>query len=116
MSYQKEVFCNNSIKPISINSMETILYQMKNCTCEIHKGEKRGSGFFAKIPYRNELINVLITNEHVLGIDDIIEGKNITISLFNGKNFKNIQIDSKRKRYLNQNLDIYNGIILFFYE
>ena len=106
MSYQKEVFCNNSIKPISINSMETILYQMKNCTCEIHKGEKRGSGFFAKIPYRNELINVLITNEHVLGIDDIIEGKNITISLFNGKNFKNIQIDSKRKRYLNQNLDI----------
>ena len=106
MLTQKELLIQGSLKPVSINSMETILYQMKNCVCEIHKGEKKGSGFFAKIPYRSQLINVLITNEHVLGVNDIVDGKSITYSLYNGKELKHIKMDSGRKKYLNQNLDI----------
>ena len=96
----------DSIKPIPIKCMEIILEQMKNCVCKIHSGKTKGTGFFTKIPFKNTLIPVLITNNHVLGINDIMYGKNITISLNNETIFKNIIIDEKRKRYTNEILDV----------
>ena len=102
----KEKYISDSIEPISINSTEIILNQMKKCVCKIHIKGKKGTGFFAKIPYKNNFLSCLFTNNHVLGEDNIQDGNNISISLNNEEIFKNIKIDSKRKRYTNEILDI----------
>jgi len=54
----KEKEIKNSIKPVSIEATEKILRQMKNCVCKIHNGKNKATGFFAKIPYYNDLLNV----------------------------------------------------------
>ena len=95
----------DSIKSVSIKKTEIILNQMKNCVCKIHNGQKKGTGFFAKLSFKNQLIKVLITNNHVLGENEILPGNTISISLNNKKSIRNIKIDSERKRYTNKNYD-----------
>ena len=102
----KEKYLSDSIEPISINSTEIILNQMKKCVCKIHIKGTKGTGFFAKIPYKNNFLSCLLTNNHVLGEDNIKDGNSISISLNNEEIFKNIKIDSKRKRYTNEILDV----------
>ena len=102
----KEKYISDSIEPISINSTEIILNQMKKCVCKIHIKGIKGTGFFAKIPYKNNFISCLLTNNHVLGEDNIQDGNSISISLNNEEIFRNIKIDSKRKRYTNEILDV----------
>ena len=97
---------NDSIKPISIRETEFIIEQMKTCVCKIHLGPKKGTGFFIKIPFRNQSMKVLMTNNHVLSENDILDGKIITITLNNELILKNIKMDSNRKRYTNEILDI----------
>ena len=84
----KEKYIKDSIEPVSINSTEIILNQMKKCVCKIRIKGIKGTGFFAKIPYKNDVLSVLITNNHVLGEDNIKDGKNISISLNNEKHLK----------------------------
>ena len=103
MEVIKEKHISGSLEPVSIKSTETILYQMKKCVCEIYI---QGTGYFTKIPYNNDLLSVLITNNHVLGEEEIKDGKTISISLNNEEEYKNIKIDSSRKRYTNKNLDV----------
>ena len=105
MRETKEAFSQDSIEPLTIESTEIILEQMKTCVCKIH-GREIGTGFFTKIPYRDELISVLITNNHVLNENDIDKGKNISITFNNEKECRNIIIDSHRKRYTNEILDV----------
>jgi len=100
-----ETDSKDAIDPISIESTEIILKQMKTSVCKIH-GKNNGTGFFTKIPYKNQLLPVLITNNHILGENDILPDKIITFSINNGEIMKNIKIDSNRKRYTNENLDI----------
>ena len=102
----KEKYIQNSLEPVSINSIEVILNQMKNCVCKIHIKGTKGTGFFTKIPYKNDLLKVLITNNHILDEECIKDGKNISISLNNETIFKNIKIDSDRKRYTNEIFDV----------
>ena len=102
----KERYIQNSLEPVSIKSADTILKQMKKCVCKIHIGGIKGTGFFTKIPYKNDFLAVLITNNHVLGEEHIKDGKNISISLNNEETFKNIKIDLNRKRYTNEILDV----------
>ena len=106
MSEYKETKLKGSLDPMTIESHETILNQMKNNVCKISSGEKKGTGFFLKIPYKNELLSVFVTNNHVLGEEDIEEGKIISFSLNNGKILKYIKLDSKRKKYTNEILDV----------
>ena len=106
MERRTEASFIDSIKKISIKETEFILEQMKTCVCKMHLGAKKGTGFFIKIPYRNQLLNVLMTNNHVLSENEISDGKNVTISINNGEVTKNIKMDSKRKRYTNEILDI----------
>ena len=106
MERKTEASLNDSIKPVSIKDTELILQQMKKCVCKIHLGPKKGTGFFIKIPYKNQLLNALMTNNHVLGENEIQDGNSITISMNNEEIIKNIKIDSKRKRYTNEILDI----------
>ena len=101
--YESEI--KNAIKPISIKKTEIILEQMKNCICKIHNGQKKGTGFFVKIPYKNKIFTVLITNNHVLGKNEIMPGKIIVLSLNNEETTKYIKIDSERKVYTDENYD-----------
>ena len=106
MEEKKEKYIHNSLDPVSIESTETILYQMKKCVCKIHAGGTKGTGFFTKIPNNNNMLSVLITNNHVLGEEEIKDGKIIYISFNNETKFKNIIIDSNRKRYTNEILNV----------
>ena len=106
MEENKEKYIQNSLEPVSIDSTEIILNQMKTCICKIHKNGIKGTGFFAKLPYKKDNLSVLITNNHILGENEIKNGKNISISLNNEKTFKTIKINSKRKRYTNEILDV----------
>ena len=56
----KEKYLQDSLEPVSINSTNIILNQMKKCVCKIHIGGTKGTGFFTKIPYKNDLLSVLL--------------------------------------------------------
>ena len=106
MAENNEVKINDSISPVSLQQSLTIIEQMQTCVCKIHNGKKKGTGFFIKIPYNNNLMTVLITNNHVLGEDKIAIDENITVSLNNDEKTVNIEIDDKRRRYTNEILDV----------
>ena len=54
MSEINEVEANDCIDPVSIEKTSIILKQMGNCVCKIHLGGNKGTGFFIKIPYKND--------------------------------------------------------------
>ena len=72
---KKEKEISFSPKPVSIEGTENTLKQMKNCVCRIYKKGK-GTGFFTKIPFKSQLLPVLITNNHILG-QNVIQNNNI---------------------------------------
>ena len=80
-----------------------ILNQLNKCCCKITSG--KGSGFLCKIIFPNStyLIPALITNNHVLGKDDISIGKKINFSLENDKFNYSLTIDDSRIVYTNDN-------------
>ena len=78
---------------------------MNNCVCKIYNNGE-GTGFFTKIPYKSTLLTVLITNNHIISINDIINNKDITLYLNNDKIEKSIKLDNNRLRYTNEKLDI----------
>ena len=85
-------------------SLKYILAQMENCICKIKCKGGYGTGFFCAIPFPdlNNLLPVLITNNHVLGKKDIKIGKEIIFTTNNEKNFYKISIDTRRKVYTNE--------------
>ena len=100
---EKEIV--TSPEPVTFEGTKNILDQMNNCVCRIYNNGK-GTGFFTKIPYKNKELCVLITNNHVIGINDILNNKNITLYLNNDKIVKSIKLDNNRLRYTNEKLDI----------
>ena len=101
-----EIMIEGAITPISLRKTRKILEQMENCVCKMYVEGKKGTGFFMKIPYKNDLLKVLITNNHVLNDNDIDVGNTITFSFDNGKPIINIKIKENMKRYTNEILDI----------
>ena len=89
----------NAIEPVSIATTEKIIYQMKNCVCKIYyNNDSKGTGFFTQIPYKNELIKVLITNNHVLDENYLKNNEIINYIINNNENNKKtIRLDDKRK-------------------
>ena len=102
---KKEKYINTSPSPVSLKGTETIIDQMNNCVCRIYNNGK-GTGFFTKIQFKNKLLPVLVTNNHVIGVKDIENKKSITIYLNNDKKVKVIKVDENRMRYTNEKLDI----------
>jgi len=96
-----------SIIPISIEQTEKIVTQMKKCVCKIYK-EGNGTGFFCKFPLLNsqKYVYVLLTNYHVLGKNDIKDNSTVSFSIGEEAKINNIVINSKRKKYTNEELDI----------
>ena len=96
--------------PVSIENTKKILFQMENCICKIYLKEgEEGTGFFCKIPFTNQSLPVLITNHHVLGENEIKNGKIIKLIIYNNNSkneVKKIEIDSSRKKYTNSDKEI----------
>ena len=78
---------------------------MNSCICRIYNNCK-GTGFFTKIPFKNELLPVLVTNSHLIGINDIINNRIVKLYLNNDKIVKRIKLDNDRLRYTNEILDV----------
>ena len=100
---EKEKEIKDSIRPITLPMQKVITRQMEKCVCKIHIVGGNGTGFFALIPYKNTLLKVLITNNHVLNADAIKDEKIITFSINN--NIKDIKIKKERKRYTSEKFD-----------
>ena len=90
---------------ISFEDIKKILFQMENCICKIYlKNIEKGTGFFCKIPFNNNLLPVLIINNHILNENNL--GDNEIIKLTINKEVKEIKIDSLRKKYINSDKQI----------
>jgi len=93
-------------EPITLKGTEKIIDQMNNSICRIYNDKRKGTGFFIKIPYKSQSLSVLITSNHIINKDDILNNKNISIYINNDKNIKTIKLDSNRKIYSNEKFDI----------
>ncbi len=109
MESTKEKKLNTYSKPVSIETTEKILEQMKSCICKICiEDGRKGTGFFCKIPFPDyeHLLSVLITNNHVIDESVLIKEKNkITLSLNNDNEIKEIELDNRLK-FTNEEYDI----------
>ncbi len=63
---------------------------MEMSICKIKIGKEQGTGFFCKIPFpdKNNLLKVLITNNHVIG-EDILYKKDSKITIYIKEKKKN---------------------------
>ena len=91
-------------KPIFYESTKKILEQMIKNICKINIENKRGTGFFTKIPVDDKLIPVLVTNYHVINKKDLDEKNEIEVDLFNEES-KIIRIKDK-VIYYNEEYDV----------
>ena len=90
----EETLIEEQPTPVDLEGTKLILSQMENCICKIVKDNgKKGTGFFCKIPFpdENNLLEVLITNNHVLNENDIKNNKIIKFKIYNKKK-KNYKI------------------------
>ena len=104
---KQEKSINDQPIPVPIDGMKTICSQMKNCICIIYQEDgRKGTGFFCKIPFQNDKLPVLITNNHVLDEKDIENGKIIKL-MINDKP-KKIEMDKSRNKFTkyDKNIDI----------
>ena len=105
----QETLIQNQPIPVEIEGIKIILSQMEDCICKIIQKDKKGTGFFCKIPFPdpNNLLNVLITNNHILNEDDIKDNKTIKLITYNKEKNRNIEkeiiMDESRKRYTYKN-------------
>ena len=57
---------------------------MNNSICRIYNNGN-GTGLFTKIPYKSQLLPVLITSNHLINQEDILNKKIISLYLNNNK-------------------------------
>ena len=108
MEIQNEIGVDGVIK-IDINDFPTIMKQSQKSLCRIKLNDKKtGTGYFCLIPFPKKitLFQVLMTNNHVLGENDIANGKNINFTINNDEKNINILIDNSRLVYTNSKYDI----------
>ena len=102
---KKEKYISSSPESVSLEGTKEIIEQMKNSVCRIYNNGN-GTGFFTKIPYKTKLLPVLITNNHIITKDDILNNKVISLRLNNDKITKAIKLDKNRLIYTNEILDV----------
>ena len=94
-----------------INKSQTkvIISQLEKCICKIIKDVgNTGTGFFCKIPYPDQfnLLPVLITNNHVLGENNLEHYCNIRFTINDDNIEKNILIGDSRLVFTDKEIDI----------
>ncbi len=99
---EKENDLKDSIEPVNIESTTRILSQMISCICKIKIKERIGTGFFCKIPFRKDIINVLMTNYHFLNEKDFKDNKKLDYMM--KKNLWKWNLNKKEKHFLIKNM------------
>ena len=102
----KENFTESLPDPVSSEGTHKTTDQTNNSTCRVHNENRKGTGFFVKIPYKSDLPPVLITNNQVINKDDILSIKSISIYINNDKKIKTLILDRNRKIYANEKNNI----------
>ena len=93
-------------RPVTIEGTKEILHQMENNICKIHKiSGAKGTGFFVKISYNNDIIPVMITNHYILDEKDLKGNEEINISINDDSTIKTIKLNEKRRIYSNEEYD-----------
>ena len=73
---------------------------MTNCICKVKNNQLIGTGFFCKIPYKNNTkINVLITSYQI--INENYSSNNINLLMNDYNELKIINLDPTRNIYFN---------------
>ena len=108
---KKEIFIQDQPIPVSIEGLKKILFQLENCICKIYQKNNRiGTGFFCNILFKDKLIPVLITNNHILNENDLQNNEIIELTVYDNAEKSNkdisIKIDNSRKIYTDCELDI----------
>ena len=103
---EEENKLKDSIEPVDIEGTKIILNQLMNCICKIKIKERIGTGFFFKIPFRNKMVKVLMTNYHILNEKYLEEIKVLNLSLNNDKEIIIIDLKITREIYCNKDYDI----------
>ena len=109
MEPMKEKLLNERPSMISYENTLEILNQMNKYICKIKMGDGvQGTGFFCKIPFPEEenLLPILITNNHIINQQTLSKENEIISSLIkNEQKVKLINL-SNRKSYTNSEYDI----------
>ena len=89
--------------PVLHKSMKYIIKQMETSICKIITDNIYGTGFFCIIPFpeMNNMLPVLVTNNHVLKNEALEKGKEIEFTINDDKFHFKIKIDENRKVYTN---------------
>jgi len=107
--YNEEAKIGQHSKSLNAFQMKKATSQMENCVCKIKlDNEKTGTGFFCLIPFpkKSSPLQVLITCNHVLNEQNLLEGAKIDFSLNNEKDQKSITISNSRKTFTDHGKDI----------
>ena len=98
------------IKPVSIEGTKKIVEQIANCICKVKNNQLIGTGFFCKIPYKNNTkINVLITSYQIINEFYTSQYNYINLLLDDYNQQKIINLDPTRNIYFNKE---YNTTII----
>ena len=84
-NYIKEKSLDNVGDGIPYEILKILGQKLETHICKIECKEGHGTGFFCNIPYKWNILKVLITNEHVLNKDDTKPGKILKFSINNEK-------------------------------
>ena len=106
-NYIKEKEIANQPKGIPTEEMVLLLDRLKTHICKIYcKDGSHGTGFFCKITKDWNDLRVLMTNNHVLNINDIQPEQTIKFTLDNDYKEYNILIGNERRTYTNETYDV----------
>ena len=106
MKEEKNKESIGQIEQVSISGTETILNQMKNCICYIKINDINGTGFFCKINYKDKMIDVLMTNYHILNEKYYNENNELNLFINDNKDEITLNLKIKRKTYFNKKYDL----------
>ena len=93
---------NSLIDPVNIEETKKILNQMTNCVCKIKSNN--GTGFFYKIPFYSNTLNILMTNYNIINENYI--KKNKTIELLLNDEIIKLDLNIERIIYFNKENNI----------
>ena len=108
MSIENESLLIGYPNLISYDCTLKILEQMTKSICKIKIGQEQGTGFFCKIPFpnKNNMLPVLITNNHVIN-GRLLENDNEKVIVKIKEENENKKFNLKnRKKYTNKEYDV----------
>ena len=91
--------------PSTIENTLKILDQMKKCVCKIESKYGNATAFFAFLPYLDKKYPVLITTNHIINEEVILESNLLKVITNDGKEKKFIDLNVERKIYTNRKYD-----------